>query len=54
MASGLKQVLSITLPISIVLLVLAIFGGWPDFIGATLLGLVLLQGIFWKFVRWSF
>ncbi len=51
--AGLKQILSISLPITIILVILAITGDWNDTIGGILLLLAIIQGIFWKFVKWT-
>ncbi|MBL7051151.1 hypothetical protein ISS04_03230 [Candidatus Woesearchaeota archaeon] len=50
---SLKQILSISLPITIVLLIFSFAGNWGT-VGPILLGLAILQGIFWKFVKWNF
>jgi len=51
--ASLKQILSISLPITIILVILAIFGNWNENVGAILLLLAIVQGIFWKFVKWT-
>ncbi len=51
--ASLKQTLSITLPITIILVLLAIFGKWDSTLGGFLLLLAIIQGIFWKFVKWT-
>ena len=49
----LKQTLSITLPITIILVLLALFGNWNPTIGGLLIILAIIQGIFWKFLKWT-
>ena len=51
--TGLKQILSISLPITIILVIMAILGDWNATLGGTLLLLAIIQGIFWKFVKWT-
>jgi len=51
--TGLKQILSISLPITIILIIVAILGEWNEAVGATLLVLAIVQGIFWKFAKWT-
>jgi len=52
--ASLKQILSITLPITIILIIVGITSNWPSSIGGLLLFLGIVQGIFWKFVKWNF
>ena len=49
-----KRILSITLPITIILIIVALALDWPSSIGGILLLLAVVQGIFWKFVKWNF
>ncbi len=51
--ASLKQILSISLPITIILLILAIVGNWNENVGAILILLAIVQAIFWKFVKWT-
>jgi len=51
--ASIKQILSISLPITIILFLLAIIGDWDEGFAVILLFLAIIQGIFWKFVKWT-
>ncbi|MCK5607111.1 hypothetical protein KAR91_34830 [Candidatus Pacearchaeota archaeon] len=51
--ASLKQILSISLPVTIILVIVAILGYWNATLVGTLVLLAIIQGIFWKFVKWT-
>lgn len=49
--ASLKQILTVSLPITIVLVILAILSEWTGTIFVYLVLAAILQSIFWKFVK---